>query len=169
MQHTGMDELDLKILALIKDNARLSYSEIADRIGNITRVSVKNRIKAMEEKGIIRGYRTLIDLSGNGHAIKFFIETRSKRGMYTQVVDFLRSIDIIQEVHTISGQCKIIAVGYAPDPATLHGYAHRMFKILDEMEAVEEFAFHQVTITHKDDGGIYDVGNGKLQQNEGDT
>ncbi len=169
MQNTGLDELDHKILQLIKDNARLSYSEIADRIGGITRVSVRNRMKALEENGVIRGYRTIIDTSGTGHAIKFFIETKSKRGMYAEVVDFLTSIDIIREVHTISGQCKIIAVGYAPDPATLHGYAHRMFKILDEMEAVEEFSFDQVTITHKDDGGIYDVGNGKIQQDEGNT
>ncbi len=152
MQSSEMDELDRKILQLIKDNARLSYSEIAEQIGDISRVSVKNRMKALEESGIIRGYRTIIDPSGTGHAIKFFIETRSKRGMFEKVVDFLSSIDIIHEVHTISGRCKIIAVGYAPDPATLHGYAHRMFKILDEMEAVEEFSFDQVTITHKDDG-----------------
>ena len=169
MQNTGLDELDRKILQLIKDDARLSYSEIADRIGGITRVSVRNRMKALEENGVIRGYRTIIDTSGTGHAIKFFIETKSKRGMYAEVVDFLTSIDIIREVYTISGQCKIIAVGYAPDPVTLHGYAHRMFKKLDEMESVEEFSFHQVTITHKDDGGIYDVGNGKIQQNEGNT
>ncbi len=152
MQYSGMDELDQKILDLIKDDARMTYSEIADEIGKITRVSVKNRIRAMEEKGIIRGYQTIIDPTGTGNAIKFFIETRSKHGRYMEVVDFLTSIDIIREVHTISGQCKIIAVGYASDPATLHGYAHRMFKILDEMEAVEEFSFDQVTFTHKDDG-----------------
>ena len=151
MQYSGMDELDQKILDLIKDDARMTYSDIAEEIGNISRVSVKNRIRDMEEKGIIQGYRTIIDPTGTGHAIKFFIETRSKHGRYKEVVDFLTSVDIIREVHTISGQCKIMAVGYASDPATLHGYAHRMFKILDEMEAVEEFSFDQVTVTHKDD------------------
>ncbi|MBO4902106.1 MAG: Lrp/AsnC family transcriptional regulator [Lachnospiraceae bacterium] len=168
MQNGGLDTLDQKILKLIKNNARLSYSEIAEQIGDISRVSVKNRIHAMEEKGIILGYKTVTDPTETGHGIKFFIETKSKRGKYTEVVDFLSSIDIIREVHTISGQCKIIAAGYAPDPASLHGYAHRMFKILDEMEAVEEFSFDQVTITHKDDGGIYNVGNDQIRKDKGD-
>ena len=44
----------------IKDNARLSYSDIGAMVG-LSRVAVKNRMDAMEKKGIIRGYQTVIN------------------------------------------------------------------------------------------------------------
>ena len=55
-----MDESDRKILDLIRDNARMSFSEIGSAVG-ISRVSVKKRMTAMEEAGIIKGYHTVID------------------------------------------------------------------------------------------------------------
>ena len=48
-----MDKLDQRILELIKDNARLSYSEIGKSVG-ISRVAVKKRMDAMENAGVIR-------------------------------------------------------------------------------------------------------------------
>ena len=53
MQIEGIDEIDNKILEIIKDNARLTYKEIGDIVG-ISRVSVKNRMGAMQEKGVIK-------------------------------------------------------------------------------------------------------------------
>jgi len=59
MHIEGLDETDNRILDVIEKNARLTYKEIGDRVG-ISRVSVKARMQAMEEKGIIRGYETVI-------------------------------------------------------------------------------------------------------------
>ena len=57
-----LDRLDQKILTLLIENARYSYSEIGARIG-ISRVAVKARIDALEKKGIIEEYTTIINLS----------------------------------------------------------------------------------------------------------
>ena len=51
----GLNELDQKILSLLIENARLSYSEIGERVG-LSRVAVKARIQGMEESGIIEEY-----------------------------------------------------------------------------------------------------------------
>ena len=50
----GLDQLDQKIVELLIGNARMSYSEIGDQVG-ISRVAVKSRIQALEERGIIEG------------------------------------------------------------------------------------------------------------------
>ena len=55
-----LDRLDQKILTLLIENARYSYSEIGERIG-ISRVAVKARIDALEKKGIIEEYTTIIN------------------------------------------------------------------------------------------------------------
>ena len=52
----GLDTTDQKILKLLIENARLSYSEISEKVG-LSRVAVKMRINAMEERGIISGYQ----------------------------------------------------------------------------------------------------------------
>ena len=58
----GLDDIDNRILDAIRDNARLTYKEIGDIVG-ISRVSVKNRMDVMQEKGVIKGYATMIDAS----------------------------------------------------------------------------------------------------------
>ena len=68
-----MDKLDQRILELIKDNARLSYSEIGKSVG-ISRVAVKKRMDAMENAGVIRGYRTVIDEEQAQEGIRYTID-----------------------------------------------------------------------------------------------
>lgn len=58
----NLDELDQKIIQLLIENARISYSDIGEETG-ISRVAVKARIQAMEKKGIIEEYTTIINES----------------------------------------------------------------------------------------------------------
>ena len=60
MYLNGLDELDQKIIQLLVKNARMSYSDIGEKIG-ISRVAVKARIQALENKGIIEEYTTIIN------------------------------------------------------------------------------------------------------------
>ena len=72
----GLGELDQRIVRLLIENARASYSEIGERVG-ISRVAVKARIQALEQRGIIEEYTTIINpqrISGAGSCY-FEIET----------------------------------------------------------------------------------------------
>ena len=73
MQIEGLDEIDNRILEVIRDNARLTYKEIGERTG-ISRVSAKTRMEALQEKGIIRGFQTLIDPTKVPGGTKFFLD-----------------------------------------------------------------------------------------------
>ncbi|USS41639.1 TRASH domain-containing protein [Thermococcus aggregans] len=50
-----LDELDLKLIHLLLDNARLSISELAERLG-VSRPTIRARLEKLEKEGIIRGY-----------------------------------------------------------------------------------------------------------------
>lgn len=50
-----LDDLDLKLIYLLMDNARLSISELADRLG-VSRPTVRTRLEKLEKDGIIEGY-----------------------------------------------------------------------------------------------------------------
>ena len=62
MNYEGLDAYDNAILNLIKENARMSYSDIGKQVG-LSRPAVKNRMDVLEEKGVIQGYQTIINSS----------------------------------------------------------------------------------------------------------
>ena len=55
-----LDDINMQILAELNDNARVTMTELADRL-HISRLAVHRRIKRMEELGIIRHYTVEID------------------------------------------------------------------------------------------------------------
>ena len=72
----GLDVLDNMILNVIKENARMSYSEIGEKVG-VSRVSVKKRMEAMEEKGIIEGYKTVFKINKAPEGISFIVDVEA--------------------------------------------------------------------------------------------
>ena len=92
-----LDRLDQKILTLLIENARYSYSEIGERIG-ISRVAVKARIDALEKKGIIEEYTTIINpqkISG--------IEAEPAR--LQEIEERLCRNETITQIYRMSGNC----------------------------------------------------------------
>lgn len=73
MYLNGLDELDQKIVQLLIKNARLSYSDIGKEVG-ISRVAVKARIQALEKKGVIEEYTTIINPQKISGAISCYFE-----------------------------------------------------------------------------------------------
>ncbi|WP_295095697.1 AsnC family transcriptional regulator [uncultured Catenibacterium sp.] len=61
MYLNGLDELDQMIIQLLVKNAHMSYSDIGEKIG-ISRVAIKARIQALENKGILKNIQRLLIL-----------------------------------------------------------------------------------------------------------
>ena len=57
---TGLDTKDLEILRLLQQNARITVKEISDAV-HLSTTPVHERIKRMEESGVIKQYATLVD------------------------------------------------------------------------------------------------------------
>lgn len=55
-----MDKIDLKILMLLQENAKITHKEIAEKL-NLSRTPIFDRIKKMERKGIIQQYVTVLN------------------------------------------------------------------------------------------------------------
>jgi Lrp/AsnC family transcriptional regulator for asnA, asnC and gidA len=65
----GLDELDIAILIELEEDARISFSELARRL-EIPHTTIRDRIRRMEEAGVIEGYTTLINPEKIGLGIK---------------------------------------------------------------------------------------------------
>ena len=82
----GLDKLDQKIVELLIENARISYSDIGENVG-ISRVAVKARIQAMEQKGIIEEYTTIINPQKISGAISCYFEIETAPDYLPQVTE----------------------------------------------------------------------------------
>ena len=86
----GLDELDQKIIRLLIENARISYSDIGQQIG-ISRVAVKARIQALEQRGIIEEYTTIINPQKISGAVSCYFEIETLPDTFKQIIDILNT------------------------------------------------------------------------------
>jgi len=165
MHIENIEDIDKDILRLIKDDARLSYTDIAKKVG-ITRVAVKNRIKALEEKGVIEGYKTIINPIGNPEGIQFFMEIETTPESFQKVIGTLAMFKANRQIYAVSGECRIQVSGYASSAPALRSYSEQIYQ---KLEGVRRFALHQVLVTYKDvDRGVsYEPGN-NVSEDKGD-
>lgn len=87
-----MDNIDLKILACLKNNAREKASAIGEEI-NLSVSAVTERIKRMEASGLIRQYTLIVDQKKIGNSVSAIIEVAMEHSRYGDA--FLEMIDTI--------------------------------------------------------------------------
>ena len=85
----GLDELDQKIVQLLIQNARMSYSDIGQQIG-ISRVAVKMRVQALEKKGIIEEYTTIINPQKINGAVSCYFEIETTPDTLMEVIKLVK-------------------------------------------------------------------------------
>jgi len=93
-----MDSLDLEILSLIQNDARVAHASVGERLG-LTAPAVHARIKRLEKDGVIRGYLTSIDPLAVNQSLLAFVrvmnnsagkERASFRRVYSSTAQYSR-------------------------------------------------------------------------------
>src|ERR1044071_4658867 len=101
-----LDEKDISILKLLQHNARITVKEISDKI-HLSTTPVHERIKRMEEAGVIRQYATLVDHSKVKKGLMVICYVSLKQHNKTAGSRFIRMIQDMNEVtecYNISGE-----------------------------------------------------------------
>lgn len=97
-----LDELNWKILKCLQENARLSNSEIGRQVG-ITSPAVTERIKKMEDAGIIQSYNTLVSPYEVGYQLKAIITLRAFMGMLKPFLEKVKTYNEVINCYRITG------------------------------------------------------------------
>lgn len=99
-----MDEIDIKLIEILQRNGRTRRNDLTEQVG-LSLPSVSERLRKLEENGIITGYFAKIDPKTVGKDITAFIIVyvdSSKH--YSQFIEHAHSTDDIFECHAITGQ-----------------------------------------------------------------
>ncbi|MCV6612707.1 MAG: Lrp/AsnC family transcriptional regulator [Amphritea sp.] len=103
-----MDSYDQKIIAALKDNARQSVSAIAEQV-HLSRSAVSDRIKRMEEQGVILGYQVLTATESQPtERLKAYFEIRHGGFKCRPLVEFLMQYPEVQHCYGTSGAVDLL-------------------------------------------------------------
>jgi DNA-binding Lrp family transcriptional regulator len=98
-----MDEIDHRIVALLRENARRSFQDIGDRVA-LSAPAVKRRVDRLERDGVIRGYSAQVDASAIGWNTHAFVELFCEGRMAgEEVKDAVGGHPEIEAAYTIAG------------------------------------------------------------------
>jgi len=101
----SIDEKDKKILGALQKNSRASIRNIAAAIG-YRPSTVHQRIKRMEDSGVIKGYSVVVDQAKVGQPLVVFMLVSGAGGKYLDN-KFLRSPEL-EEVHGVTGEFDLL-------------------------------------------------------------
>ena len=115
MSSFQIDEIDRKILSFLVNNARMPFLEIARECG-ISGAAIHQRVRKLEENGVITGSRTLVKPDALGLSVCVFIHIAlSEAGKYLEVVTALKHIPEIVECHFVTGRYTLLVKAYCMD------------------------------------------------------
>ncbi|MBC6461655.1 Lrp/AsnC family transcriptional regulator, partial [Actinomadura sp. HBU206391] len=97
-----LDELDWQILKELQSDGRLSLKELGRRI-NLSAPAVADRVRRLEESGVIMGYRAEIDPRRAGHPLLAFVELRCAPGRCLLKTGTAGDYPEVIEIHKLSG------------------------------------------------------------------
>ncbi|RSL33918.1 Lrp/AsnC family transcriptional regulator [Salibacterium salarium] len=98
-----IDQIDFQILQLLTENSRLSWKELGGQI-HMTGQAVGNRIKKLEEGGVIKAYSLIIDEMKLGIFYTAFVIVHMKTANHDAFIRFIKDRKEIVEAHGVSGE-----------------------------------------------------------------
>ena len=97
-----MDKYGRKLLDELQANARLNIAELGRRIG-LSPSATAERLRQMEELGIVRGYTVRIDPEALGLEVLAFIRMSCGGQNYHRLLDYVQTLEEVRECHHLTG------------------------------------------------------------------
>jgi Lrp/AsnC family leucine-responsive transcriptional regulator len=97
-----LDETGRKLLSALQSNARLSFAELGRRI-ELSPAATAERLKRLEEAGIIRGYRVELDREALGIPILAIVRLSCDGAMYKPFLRAVTTLESVIECHHVAG------------------------------------------------------------------
>ena len=135
----GIDERDREILKILREEGRITLTELGKRVG-LSPASVKNRVTKLERLGAIKGYSAVVDPTFLDEYVQAFfelklaIDDRSIDGILREVAKF----ENVQSLYRRSGERQILIKASFHDTNELKDFAGRLKRLFGRnLERIE--------------------------------
>ena len=131
----ALDAVDQKIVALLIENARSSYSEIGEKLG-LSRVAIKNHIDALEAQGVIEEYTTIINPQKLGGAVSCYFEIETAPDTFSEVTERLLACPTVTQIYRTTGGCSLHVHAVAAGQEELERFLHETIDTLPGVRGI---------------------------------
>lgn len=132
-----IDSIDLKILALLAEDAKIPYTEIAKKVF-VSGGTVHVRMRKLEEMGVVLGSTLKIDYSKLGYDITAFLGIYlEKSSFYDEVATQLEKIPEVVSLHYTTGPYSMYVRIYCRDTNHLRQVLHDKIQKIDGVDRTE--------------------------------
>ncbi len=148
-QMVELDETDKKILRALQEDARASFKNIGKSIG-VSEATVFVRVKKLQEKGVLRGFKAVVDPISVGKTLTAIMLVRAQPRSLVGMLDALRKMEEIYEIYDVTGQ-------YYSILKIRTDSTEQLSKIIDQIGLIEGVAGTETVIvlrTVKEESGV---------------
>jgi Lrp/AsnC family leucine-responsive transcriptional regulator len=123
------DKVDRQILAILREDGRASQALIAKTVG-LSAPAVAERIRKLEQAGVIKGYQAILSPAALGLPICAFVFiTPQPRNPAANLVDNLLKLPEIEELHAVAGNYSYVAKVRVASTEELDSFLDRLFML----------------------------------------
>ncbi|WP_048148163.1 Lrp/AsnC family transcriptional regulator [Palaeococcus ferrophilus] len=141
-----MDEIDRKILNMLMEDGRISYRDMARELG-IAVGTVHNRIKKLEERGILKGFLPIIDYEKAGYGLTTIIGIQAQGNRIVEIEKRIAKDPHVTCVYDVTGDYDIIIIAKFRDRKDMNAFVKSLLSI----EGVEKTTTHVAMEIVKED------------------
>ncbi|MGD9560789.1 MAG: Lrp/AsnC family transcriptional regulator [Pyrinomonadaceae bacterium] len=128
-----IDDIDKHILSIVQGNGRESNAEIARQVG-LAPSAVLERIRKLEDRGVIRGYSASVDPKQVGFGLTAFVFVQTHECDYG-TDSLLAEIPEVLEVHDVAGEDSYLLKMRAADPEDLSRLMREKLKAIPNVSS----------------------------------
>ena len=119
-----LDEIDSKIIAMLQEDGRASYSDIAEDVKR-TEVTVRRRVKRLKDEGYIKRFTVVLDPLKIGKSIRAIIRVKTVMKHATSVSKKLSKFKEVNEAYFLDGAFGLIMMVTVNDLTELYQFLEK--------------------------------------------
>jgi len=123
-----LDEIDIKIISLLQKDSRLSFNRIAKELG-ISVGTAYNRIRGLEEKGVLRGYTAIVDPVKVGYQLTAIILIQAEGKHLLDVEGEIARMGNVISVYDITGEFDVAVIARFKDRFDMNKFIKALLKM----------------------------------------
>lgn len=141
-----LDLKDTTILEMLENNARTTYTDIAKKL-KVTEAAIRKRVKKLEEKEVILGYKATVNYKKLGFSNKVIMGVDTKPKDYFKVISILKDVTYIKNLTTSSGDHMIMFEVWVKNMNELNSYLEEINNIEGVTESCPSIIHENITRT----------------------
>ena len=143
------EHLDRRLIRALQRDARRSLRELAGEL-DVSTSTVRNHLRDLEESGVIRGYKPVVDYGRLGYTLVTITRIKARGDAIPGIVEDLEADSRLTHVYEITGDFDVLAIGRFRDDTEMN----REIKRLLAVDGVEGTNTSVVLEVHKEGGDV---------------